>query len=247
MPFSLAVRKEALVRSGRHCCICHRFVGLKIEVHHIEPEAIPSNNTIDNAISLCFDCHADMINYVPKHPKGTKYSFSDLKRHRDNWYSRLSSPLPYPICSKNYAADICVFKWIINQLPWSYSLRMIARFDPRDGYQWGDMLNLISFLEQCGNPLYSFLDADLEGLRATFTVALESFVNDTTANTASAGDSSGRFNIASKYVTMPTAQLDLVATDLISAAEITFNHYKTLITECKFRLLHDVNSSVFVL
>src|SRR5262249_53704229 len=83
MGFPPKVREDALVACERHCCICHRFCGIKIEVHHIKPESKGGSDTLDNAIALCFNCHADMVSYDKDHPKGTKYSEGELKRHRD--------------------------------------------------------------------------------------------------------------------------------------------------------------------
>jgi hypothetical protein len=84
--FSKEVREQALVASARHCCVCHRVNGVKVEVHHIEPRSEGGADEYDNAIVLCFDCHADAGHYNPAHPKGTKFSRSELKRARDEWY-----------------------------------------------------------------------------------------------------------------------------------------------------------------
>jgi DNA-binding MarR family transcriptional regulator len=86
MPFSRSVREEALVRSGRRCCLCHRHAGVNLEVHHIVQEADGGPNMIENAIVLCFDCHANVGHYNPHHPRGTKYSPQELRRHRDAWW-----------------------------------------------------------------------------------------------------------------------------------------------------------------
>lgn len=86
MGFSPTVRNEALTSAARHCCVCHRYKGVKIEVHHIKPEAEGGPNTIDNAIALCFDCHTDAGHYNDQHPKGTKFSRPELKLAREKWY-----------------------------------------------------------------------------------------------------------------------------------------------------------------
>ena len=86
MPFTRDVREEALVLAARHCCVCHRYRGVHIEVHHIEPEDEGGPNDLDNAISLCFDCHADAGHYNTRHPRGTKFSRSELRKARDRWY-----------------------------------------------------------------------------------------------------------------------------------------------------------------
>lgn len=83
MSFPSHIKLEALSRSGRCCCLCLRYKGVKIEVHHIVPESVSHDNTIENAITLCFDCHSDVGHYNPKHPKGNKITVTELRRHRD--------------------------------------------------------------------------------------------------------------------------------------------------------------------
>lgn len=85
MPFSPAVRKEALIASARHCSVCHRYKGVKVEVHHIVPESEGGSNGIENAIVLCFDCHADAGHYNSKHPRGKKMSPEELREAKDIW------------------------------------------------------------------------------------------------------------------------------------------------------------------
>lgn len=80
------VKEEALIASKRHCCLCQEFKGLKIEVHHIINRSEGGQNTFENAIPLCFDCHGDMRSYDSKHPKGAKYSRTELKKRRDDFY-----------------------------------------------------------------------------------------------------------------------------------------------------------------
>lgn len=73
------------MNAARHCCVCHRYKGVKVEVHHIEQEALGGKNIYDNAISLCFDCHAEAGHYNPQHPRGTKFSPSELKKAKARW------------------------------------------------------------------------------------------------------------------------------------------------------------------
>src|SRR5437667_11791297 len=86
MPFPAEVRERALVAAARHCCVCHRYKGVKVEVHHIIPESDDGPNDLDNAIPLCLDCHTDAGHYNPRHPRGTKFSPTELKVARDTWY-----------------------------------------------------------------------------------------------------------------------------------------------------------------
>ena len=65
-----------------------------MEVHHIKAEADGGTNTFENAIPLCFDCHAIVRQYDPRHPKGTKFTEKELVQHRDNWYAKIRNEIP---------------------------------------------------------------------------------------------------------------------------------------------------------
>jgi hypothetical protein len=96
MSFSKTTRDEALVRAARHCCVCHRYNAVGVEVHHIVPEASGGTNSSDNAIALCFDCHAAAGHYNPNHPRGTKFSPDELRKHRDRWHELVASGVIKP-------------------------------------------------------------------------------------------------------------------------------------------------------
>jgi hypothetical protein len=85
MPFPQSVKVESQILSARHCCVCHRYKGLKIETHHIVQEADGGANTLENAVDLCFDCHCDAGNYNKHHPRGSKYSLKEIRLARDKW------------------------------------------------------------------------------------------------------------------------------------------------------------------
>jgi hypothetical protein len=90
MGFSPKVKEEALKRSARHCSVCHRYKGVKMEVHHLIQEADGGPNTLENAIPLCFDCHSDAGHFNNRHPKGSKLSIPGLTKSRDSWYNFVS-------------------------------------------------------------------------------------------------------------------------------------------------------------
>jgi len=85
MAFDREEVSELLARCHRRCCICHRFCGTKIETDHIEPRAESHNDDIENAIPVCFECHAEVHSYNDKHPRGRKFTAEELRRHRDQW------------------------------------------------------------------------------------------------------------------------------------------------------------------
>jgi hypothetical protein len=86
MPFSQTVAAEALVRCARRCCICRRFCGTKMQLHHIVPEANGGADTTDNCIPLCLECHEEVGSYNPAHPIGRKFTELELRQHRDVWF-----------------------------------------------------------------------------------------------------------------------------------------------------------------
>jgi len=90
MAFFPEVVDELMVRSNRCCCLCHSYVGLHIEIHHIVPKAQGGTDDLDNGIPLCFECHAKVEAYNRDHPRGRKYQPAQLKRYRDGWFDMLS-------------------------------------------------------------------------------------------------------------------------------------------------------------
>ncbi len=101
MPFSAKVAEELLVKASRCCCLCHQYKGVKIEVHHIVPEADGGTDDIDNGIPLCFDCHAEVESYNTRHPRGRKFTATELKRHREVWFGLVASGKVVPEAVSN--------------------------------------------------------------------------------------------------------------------------------------------------
>ena len=98
MAFSKKIKNKIFVQSARHCCVCHRATGINIEVHHIKPRKQGGEDTLDNAIALCFNCHADAGHYFAGHPKGAKLSPQELIKHKSEWFkivkeNRINAPL----------------------------------------------------------------------------------------------------------------------------------------------------------
>src|SRR3982751_1782520 len=85
MPFSQSEVNELLAACHRRCCICHRLCGVKIETDHIVPRSEGGDDSINNAIPVCFDCHAEIHSYNDQHPRGRKFRPEELRQHRDQW------------------------------------------------------------------------------------------------------------------------------------------------------------------
>lgn len=106
--FSPLVAESLLVKAARCCCLCRQFKGTKLEIHHIDTKAEGGLGAAKNGIPLCFDCHADVKNYNDEHPKGRKYTPSELMRHRDAWFALMASPqaIPTLLADPAYRAEI---------------------------------------------------------------------------------------------------------------------------------------------
>ncbi|MHA2112318.1 MAG: hypothetical protein ACW98W_12620 [Candidatus Hodarchaeales archaeon] len=92
MPFSQLVKQKALLWSDRHCCLCDTECGTDIEIAHIER----GNDDLDNAIPLCYYCHATIGRYNDEHPRGNKFRSSELKARREQIYERYTRHLVPP-------------------------------------------------------------------------------------------------------------------------------------------------------
>lgn len=76
---------KLLADCHRRCCICHRFCGVKMETDHMVPSAEGGTHEIENAIPVCFECHAEIHCYNDKHPRGRKFTTIELQEHKKQW------------------------------------------------------------------------------------------------------------------------------------------------------------------
>ena len=56
-----------------------------MELDHMIPKSEAGPDTIENAIPVCFECHAEIHAYNDKHPRGRKFRPSELKLHKKQW------------------------------------------------------------------------------------------------------------------------------------------------------------------
>ena len=147
-----------------------------MELHHIEQRADDGEDTHDNCIPLCFDCHADVNSYNDKHPKGRKYSLSELKGHRDNWYQKVKKSHGMAINPDYIEVDRKLFSEIRAVLPSGGSIRFVRMHDYGAEFNRDVHDDLERFLGSRERPECEFLDADLEGMRARLQHSIEKFL-----------------------------------------------------------------------
>jgi len=95
--FSNKDKIKCLLWSNRHCCLCGKACGTDIEIAHILPRGRPRSWDIDNAIPLCYNCHAEIGRYSKAHPRGSKYRPEELKARREQIYEEQTRHLVPPI------------------------------------------------------------------------------------------------------------------------------------------------------
>jgi hypothetical protein len=148
-----------------------------MELHHITSQGDGGEDTFENCIPLCFDCHAEMSSYDFKHPKGTKYSQAELIQHRDNWYAKVALSPAILQLQEHLELDRWAYKKLTELLPWSGSVCFIRQNNFAGfGFRTGELKNLHEFSWECQNPAFEFIDADLEGARADLLEKTKQFL-----------------------------------------------------------------------
>jgi HNH endonuclease len=107
MPFSDTIRERALLACKRRCCLCEEHVHTLVECHHIVQEAEGGDNSFDNCIPLCLNCHGRVLSYNIEHPIGNKYRPNELKQRRNNFYAQMN-PGPSGLFPPRQEPDILV-------------------------------------------------------------------------------------------------------------------------------------------
>ena len=122
---------ELLKACHRRCCICHRFCGVKIETDHMIQAADGGSDTIDNAIPVCFECHAEIHSYNDRHPRGRKFRPAELRGHKEQWLEICKSR-PELFISTPRDADVGPLQALIDELEFN----LIVAEQTSEGY-WG--------------------------------------------------------------------------------------------------------------
>lgn len=104
-----------LARCHRRCCICHRFCGVKMETDHIEQRADGGDNSIANAIPVCFECHAEIHSYNPNHPRGRRFTPQELKAHKEQWLE-ICADNPEALVSASRSTDVGPIQALVDEL-----------------------------------------------------------------------------------------------------------------------------------
>jgi hypothetical protein len=118
MPFNRDEVAALLAACHRRCCICHCFCGVKIETDHIRPTADGGDDSIANAIQVCFDCHAEIHSYNDKHPRGRKFTAEELANHKAQWLD-ICANKPESLLSATRNGDVGPLQALVDELEYN--------------------------------------------------------------------------------------------------------------------------------
>jgi hypothetical protein len=85
-------------------------------------------DTIDNAIPVCFECHAEIHSYNDKHPRGRKFRPEELRGHREQWLD-LCRTRPDIFVSATRDYDVGPIQALIDELEFNLEVSQHASYD----------------------------------------------------------------------------------------------------------------------
>ncbi len=167
MPFARDEVSKLLSLCHRRCCICHRFCGIKIETDHIIPAESRGGDDIDNAIPVCFECHAEIHSYNDKHPRGRKFQPEELRLHKDQWL-KICSDRPDLLIALTRHADVGPLQALIDELDFNSAVAEVAKDWQSQGCRFQDQQFLRAIHEGSVSLLRDNIrELILEAYRAT--------------------------------------------------------------------------------
>jgi hypothetical protein len=86
-----------------------------METDHIQPQAQGGTDEIDNAIPVCFECHAEIHSYNDKHPRGRKFRSDELRQHKDQWL-QICAKYPDALVSASRNIDVGPVQALVDEL-----------------------------------------------------------------------------------------------------------------------------------
>jgi hypothetical protein len=200
-----------------------------MEVHHIREESEGGDDSADNAIPLCFDCHADMRSYDHQHPKGNKYTESEVKRHRDNWYAKVLGNTGLADKAVTVETDKHVHQLLLKLLPWGRSISFISNNNFAGfAFEKKRLDDLLEFEYHCRNPAFEYIDPDLEGLRKTLLTQVDQFTQTLGENSFSSGNP-GWSSVPAEWEETQPDRFNRVVSALHDTARLIVTTYGDLI------------------
>jgi HNH endonuclease len=101
-----------------------------METDHIVPKADGGSDAIENAIPVCFECHAEIHLYNPDHPRGRRYLPDELRAHREQWLELCRTSARF-LASVPPQVDVGPLQGLVDEL--EFNMLVIARPSAQSG------------------------------------------------------------------------------------------------------------------
>jgi len=137
-----------LAQCHRRCCVCHRFCGVKMELHHVEHKSDGGSDDIENAIPLCFECHAEVNHYNDAHPRGRKFTKEELFSHKHQWLD-ICAKHPAALISAPRDVDVGPLEGMLLEL--EHNEAVVNRIT--DGTPWQDKIGCVLYDSEYGRSI----------------------------------------------------------------------------------------------
>jgi hypothetical protein len=98
-----------------------------METDHIHPKEQGGVDSIENAIPVCFECHAEIHSYNEKHPRGRKFTPDELQDHKEQWLT-ICRDRPDVLIAQARTADVGPLQALIDEL--AFNEKVAVRTDP---------------------------------------------------------------------------------------------------------------------
>jgi hypothetical protein len=173
--FPTDVKQRAMVECGRRCCLCHKFCGVRLECHHLVQPRDGGQDTFDNCIPLCFDCHAEVGHYTSDHPKGTKFTPQELRQHRDRWFAKVRAGIPESAPENFKDLDRKLFLHLLSLLGSSREMTHFHKHDYGTIFPAAIDERVREFLKEIELPETEFFDLEMEGALSDLRAAADTY------------------------------------------------------------------------
>lgn len=129
MAFPDAGVAQLLADCKRHCCVCWRWCGTKMHLHHIIPRAAGGPDEIENAIPVCLDCHAEIES---RGNMGRQFTQAELREHKRRWLEVCRDQPAAPIQTNRAATATGPLEALLSEL--EYNSILVTGDDHRTDY-----------------------------------------------------------------------------------------------------------------
>lgn len=107
-----------------------------METDHIVPATESADHSIENAIPVCFDCHAEIHAYNPSHPRGRRFTAEELRAHKEQWL-QICATRPEIFVEAARQVDIGPLQGLLDELDYNLVISRNLDFSTL-GFQFRD-------------------------------------------------------------------------------------------------------------